>query len=215
MKISTKLTLLCALVGSISLSGAEITADNLAETPAAPAAAPKFSAAAEARVRALENFMTATKSRNRDERFSLFLEVLRDDPAAIPPRNYIRGMVDTRADARKIARPLLEISRANPNVPGLAALAGQMCYAANLPPAEYLDDIRGILDGVSEPDKLPDDEKNEYYNIIGAYSSALKQVRDYRTGTHYFESELDREASAYRSMPVSYTHLTLPTILLV
>ena len=200
MKISAKLTLLCALVGSISLSGAEITADNLAETPAAPAAAPKFSAAAEARVRALENFMTATKSRNRDERFSLFLEVLRDDPAAIPPRNYIRGMVDTRADARKIARPLLEISRANPNVPGLAALAGQMCYAANLPPAEYLDDIRGILDGVSEPDKLPDDEKNEYYNIIGAYSSALKQVRDYRTGTHYFESELDREASAYRSM---------------
>lgn len=83
MKISAKLTLLCALVGSISLSGAEITADNLAETPAAPAAAPKFSAAAEARVRALENFMTATKSRNRDERFSLFLEVLRDDPAAI------------------------------------------------------------------------------------------------------------------------------------
>lgn len=200
MKISTRLTLICALVGSMSLPGAEIASDTVAETPAAPVAAPKLSAAEEARVRAIENFMSATKSQNRDERFTLLIEVLKDDPAAIPPRNYIRGMVDTRADARKIADKLLEISAANPKQLGLAALTFQMCYAANMLPADYLGNISIVLDEISEPAKLPDEVKSEYYNVIGAYSSALKQARNYREGTKYFAAELDRETSAYRAM---------------
>ncbi|MBS1368554.1 MAG: tetratricopeptide repeat protein [Lentisphaeria bacterium] len=200
MKISTRLTLICALVGSMSLPGAEIASDTVAETPAAPVAAPKLSAAEEARVRAIENFMSATKSQNRDERFTLLIEVLKDDPAAIPPRNYIRGMVDTRADARKIADKLLEISAANPKQLGLAALTFQMCYAANMLPADYLGNISIVLDEISEPAKLPDEVKGEYYNVIGAYSSALKQARNYREGTKYFAAELDRETSAYRAM---------------
>lgn len=197
MKHAVTLTLLCVLFGSFSLSGSEIRADAVL---AAPASATKRSTAEGARVRALANFITAIKCRDKDERFSLLLEVLRDDPAAVPPRNAIRSIVDTRADARKVAKPLLEISRENPALLDLAALAGQMCYAANLPPEEYLDDLRDTLDSVSEPDKLPDDEKNAFYNIVGTFSSALKQLRDYRRGTRFFSSELERETPTYRLM---------------
>jgi len=204
MKISTRLTFLCAVVGGISLSGAEIAADTLAETPAAPVAAPKFSGAAEARVRALENFMTATASRNRDERLALLVEVLRDDPAAIPPRDHIRGLVETRADARKVAAKLLDIAAKNPKLLGLAALAGQMCYAANMAPADYLGTMRTVLDGVSDPARLPDEEKGDFYSVVGVYSSALKQARDYRTGSAFFESELDRGESPVREMMLRF-----------
>ena len=199
MKISTTFMLVCALAGSLSLPGAEIASDAAAETPAAPVAAPKFSTAAEARIRAMENFMSATKSQDREERLALLLEVLKDDPGAIPPRNYIRAMVDTRAAARQIAGTLLDLSRRNPEQLGLAALACQMCYIANMVPAEYLDDVSGSLETVSDPAKLPDEEKNEYYNLISIYSAALKQARGYRRGADYFSSELDREASSYRS----------------
>ena len=199
MKISIPFMLVCVLAGSMSLSGAEIASDTTSETPATPVAAPKFSTAAEARIRAIENFMSATKSQNRDERFALLLEVLKDDPAAIPPRNYIRGMVDTRADARKIAADLLELSRRNPEQLGLAALAFQMGYVANMVPGEYLGDIRDVLGEVSDPAKLPEEGKDEYFNIIGIYSSALKQARDYREGTNYFAAELGRDPSPYRS----------------
>ena len=199
MKISTTFMLVCALAGSLSLPGAEIASDAAAETPAAPVAAPKFSTAAEARIRAMENFMSATKSQDREERLALLLEVLKDDPGAIPPRNYIRAMVDTRAAARQIAGTLLDLSRRNPEQLGLAALACQMCYIANMVPAEYLDDVSGSLETVSDPAKLPDEEKNEYYNLISIYSAALKQARGYRRGADYFSSELEREASSYRS----------------
>ena len=204
MKISTRLTFLCAVVGGISLSAAEIAADTLAETPAAPVVAPKLSGASEARVRAMENFMTATASRDRDERLSLFVEVLRDDPGAVPPREFIRGLVETRADARKVASKLLEIAKKNPKQLGLAALAGQMCYAANMVPSEYLGTLRDILDGVSDPARLPDEEKSSYYSIVGVYSSALKQARDYRTGSAFLESELDRDESPFREMMLRF-----------
>lgn len=204
MKISTRLTFLCAVVGGISLSAAEIAADTLAETPAAPVVAPKLSGASEARVRAMENFMTATASRDRDERLSLFVEVLRDDPGAVPPREFIRGLVETRADARKVASKLLEISKKNPKQLGLAALTGQMCYAANMVPSEYLGTLRDILDGVSDPARLPDEEKSSYYSIVGVYSSALKQARDYRTGSAFLESELDRDESPFREMMLRF-----------
>lgn len=205
MKISTGLTFLCAVAGGISLAAAEIAADTLAETPAAPVAAAKLSGASEARVRALENFMTATASRDRDVRLALFVEVLRDDPGAAPPREFIRGLVETRADARKVASKLLEIAKRNPKQLGLAALAGQMCYAANLVPAEYLGTMRDILDGVSDPARLPDEEKGSYYSIVGVYSSALKQARDYRTGTAFLESGLDRDSSAFREMMLRFS----------
>ena len=198
MKISIQFMLVCALAGSLSLPGAEIASDTTAD-PASPAVTTKFSAAAEARVRAIENFMSATKSRNRDERFNLLLEVLKDDPGTIPARNYIRGMVETRADARKVADRLLELSRRHPEQLGLAVLAAQMNYVANTVPAEYLDDISNALAEVSDPAKLPNEELNEYYNLINIYSSALKQARDYREGTNYFATELDREPSSYRS----------------
>ena len=54
MNSSTRFMLVCALAGSLTLPGAEIASDTTAETPAAPVAAPKFSTAAEARVRAIE-----------------------------------------------------------------------------------------------------------------------------------------------------------------
>lgn len=204
MKISTRLTFLCAVIGGISLSAAEIAADTIAETPAAPVAAPKLSGASEARVRALENFMTATASRNRDERLALFVEVLRDDPGALPPREFIRGLVETRVDARKVASKLLEIAEKNPKQLGLAALAGQMCYAANMVPSEYAGAMRAILDGVSDPARLPDEEKGNYYSIVGVYSSALKQARDYRSGTAFFASQLDRDESQFREMMLRF-----------
>lgn len=204
MNSSTRFMLVCALAGSLTLPGAEIASDTTAETPAAPVAAPKFSTAAEARVRAIENFMSATKCRDRDERFALLLEVLKDDPAAIPPRNYIRAMIETRADARKVAGELLELSRKNPEQLGLASLAFQMCYTANMAPDDYLGDITDVLNEIPDPAQLPEEELNEYYNLMSLYSSALKQARNYGEGTAYFASELNREPSPYRSIVLRF-----------
>ncbi len=200
MKSSSRFSIFCAVFGSISLACAGFAA----ELPIAPAPAPNFSKAAEPRARSLENFMAGTASRSRDERFLLFVEALRDDPGAIMPRNYIMALIDTRADARKVAADVLEISRNNPQQFGLAAAAGRLCYMANAVPAEYLDVMRTVLDSVKDPALLPEPEKSDYYAVVGVYSSALKQARDYRTGNSFLEQQLDRDASTYREMMLRF-----------
>ncbi|MDR0932499.1 MAG: hypothetical protein LBM70_05690 [Victivallales bacterium] len=194
MKITTQITLVFALIGCMSLFGRELVEGDAKEITA------KLSAAKEPRVRAVENFINATRNPNLDERFVLLLEVLKDDPGSIPPRRVIDSLVRSRADARKVAQHLLEIAEDNPKILGLCAFAFRMCYVANLPPREYLDKISAVLDRITDPVALSDADLDEYYRIAGIYSSALKQSRIYQDGVKYFDAQLDRKPSRFRTV---------------
>ncbi len=147
-----------------------------------------FSKAESPRVRSLENFMAATKSRDFGERKALLLEALKDDPDSRTGMEFLESMIQTRTEAREIAPAVRDLAAANPGNLLLGTMAARMCYGGNYPVPEYIGFVRSLLAGVKNPDKLAPELLDNYYVLVSVYTSALRQVGSYAEGSEYLAS---------------------------
>ncbi len=172
------------------LGAAEIETGKAEQKPLLPAKQLQ-SEPVSAKVRALELYMTALRTRNAAERAAILLEILSLDPTAEAPLDQLYDTVNTAAEAHSAAKKLLPLAKAHPEIPQLAVFVGRMGGFGGMPTDEYRQAVFAAFDQLPKFSGDGAEQLKEFWPLVTLRSAILHQEGRFREGSDWFTEQLD------------------------